>query len=235
MPRFPLKIVYGAFLLTAASATAFAADLPVPPAYPPQAYVPVASPFSWTGFYIGGNAGYGWNHGSGTFTTATGSGPFSTSGNSFLGGAEAGFNWQSGWLVLGMETDFQGITGSEPVNAIVGGTAIAATAKTPWFGTFRGRVGFAFDRFMIYGSAGGVYGDATLNGTSGATSFSSSATYVSWTAGGGVEWAFWGPLSAKVEYLYIGSPSVIPSVPGVTSASGSASANIIRAGLNYHF
>jgi outer membrane immunogenic protein len=242
MPRSRQVLFCSAVLAASAVGPAVAADLP-PSAYPPQApaaYVPAPPPFSWTGFYIGGNAGYGWSSGSGTFTSATGSGPFSASGNGFLGGGQAGFNWQTGPFVWGMEADFQGATGSSSIGATAGATTVTATAKTPWFSTFRGRVGYAFDRLIVYGTGGGVYGNSTLNGTSlnaisGATAFSNSATFVSWTAGGGVEWAFWGPLSAKLEYLYIGSPSATPSIPGVTGVTGSASASIIRGGLNYHF
>lgn len=235
MVRFRRASVVAAALCVGAAGHAVAADLPAPTLPPPQApatYIPVAQAFSWTGFYLGGNAGYGWSSGSGTFNP--GSEAFSVSGNGFLGGVQAGFNYQFGGVVLGVEADFQGTTGSGSLNA----TGVSATAKDPWFGTFRGRVGYAWDRLMIYGTAGGVYGSGTLNGTStlpGGGSFSNSATYLTWTAGAGLEYAFYGPLSAKIEYLYAGSPSSLPTIPGVSSVSGSANTNIVRAGVNYHF
>jgi outer membrane immunogenic protein len=247
MPRLRQVVFCGAVFAASAVGPAVAADLP-PSAYPPQApaaYVPVTPPFSWTGFYVGGNAGYGWSNGSGNLTLG---GPgaagtpdtFSARGNGFVGGGQAGFNWQWAGLVVGMEADFQGSTGSGTLTDGLGN--INATVKDPWFGTFRGRVGYAWDRFMVYATGGGVYGNATANGSStpnapgaAATAFSSSATYVTWTAGGGVEWAFWGPLSAKVEYLYVGSPSSSPTIPNVSTVTGSASGNIVRGGLNYHF
>jgi outer membrane immunogenic protein len=243
MLRSKPTLISSAALLGGATMTALAADLPgPPPAYPPPqapaAYVPAPPPFSWTGFYLGGNAGYGWSSGSGTLTTGfpnpVGTDTFSASGNGFVGGGQAGFNYQWSSVVIGLEADFQGSTGSGTLTG-TGAAPITATAKDPWFGTVRGRLGYAWDRVLLYATGGGVYGNATASGTSGVTPFSSSATYVTWTAGAGVEAAFWGPWSAKVEYLYAGSPSSVPSVTGTSAISGKANSNIIRAGINYHF
>lgn len=236
MPRYSLVLVCSSLLVSSAIGIASAADLPeYSPPPPPVAYMPAPPQFSWNGFYIGGNAGYGWTSGSGTITTSTGTVPFTDSGNGFLGGAQAGFNWQMGPAVFGMEADFQGTSANGPI-AVTAGPTISATAKVPWFGTFRGRVGYAFDRIMLYGTAGGVYGDSTLSGTELTVgAFSSSTTFLSWTAGAGVEAAFWGCWSAKLEYLFIGSPNKLPPIPTVIAVSDSASTNIVRAGLNYHF
>jgi outer membrane immunogenic protein len=230
MLRLSLVFAASVMLLSIWFGTAAAADLPEPPAYAPP-----PMQFSWTGFYIGGNAGYGWTSGSGTVTTTTGSGTFSGSANGFLGGAQAGYNWQTGAFVFGAEADFQGALASAPFNVTAGPT-ISGTAKNPWFATGRGRLGYAFDRLMLYATAGGVFGDNTLSGTeSGFGPFSSSATYWSWTAGLGAEVAFWNCWSAKAEYLYVGSPSSVPSVPTATSVSGRTNTNIARVGINYHF
>jgi outer membrane immunogenic protein len=244
MLRFRQVAMVGAALFAGAAGNALAADLPAPAPYPPPqapaTYVPVAPPFSWTGFYIGANAGYAWsNVSSGSVGGAIGgvpfAGPFTASGNGFLGGGQLGYNWQTGSVVFGIEGDFQGTSGSGTVTAVT--DAINATAKNPWFGTARGRIGYAFDRVMVYATGGLVYGDATLNGTAGVgpTPFSTSTTYYTWTAGAGIEAAIYGPLSAKVEYLYAGSPSSVPAIPNVTSVSGTASTSVVRAGLNYHF
>jgi outer membrane immunogenic protein len=231
MPRLLRTLGSAAVLLSSGIAVATAADLP-PPLPPP---VPVPQVFSWTGFYIGGNAGYGWTNGSGTLTTAAGTESFTVSGNGFVGGAQAGYNWQVGPAVFGAEADFQGTTASGPFSATAGPT-ISATEKVPWFGTLRGRLGYAIDRVMLYATGGAVYGDTSLNGTmSTAGAFSNSTTFWSWTAGAGVEAAFWGCWSAKLEYLYIGNPSRTPPLPTVTALSGSANTNIVRAGINYHF
>jgi outer membrane immunogenic protein len=217
-----------ALLLASEIASATAADLPPPP----PAYAQV---FSWTGFYIGANAGYGWTNTSGTLTTTSGSEHFTITGNGFLGGAQAGYNWQWSSVVLGAEADFQGTTINGPFSASAG-PLISATAKEPWFGTVRGRLGYAIDRVLIYATGGAVYGDTTLNGTvSTVAPFSSSATFWTWTAGAGVEAAFWGCWSAKLEYLYIDTPNNTPAIAPVTKVSSSASTNIVRAGINYHF
>jgi outer membrane immunogenic protein len=195
---------------------------------------PVPQQFSWSGFYIGGNPGYGWTGASGTITTTIGTGSFSSSGNGFLGSAQAGYDWQAESIVFGVEADFQGTRASGSVNAVAGPT-INGTINTPWFGTVRGQIGYAADRVLLYATGGGVYGDSSLSGNvSTVGPFSNSTTFWSWTAGGGVEWAFYGCWSAKLEYLYVGSPSKFPSVPTVTENNNS-NTNVVRAGINYHF
>lgn len=248
MTRFPAAAFGSAMVLAAGVGSAFAADLPgpapVPPPQAPAVYTPAPPSFSWTGLYIGGNAGWGWSNGSGNFTlggpTVAGTpDSFSASGNGFVGGGQIGGNYQYGNAVFGLEADFQGTSGSGTLTDSL--AKINATAKDPWFGTFRGRLGYAWDRVLLYGTAGGVYGNSTVSGTSApatgapVTSFSTSATYLTWTAGAGIEAAFWGPLSAKIEYLYVGTPSATPGIPNVAGVSGTARTSIVRAGLNYHF
>ena len=140
MPRFLRAFGVGAVLVVGGLHAAAAADaMPPPPLLPPPPPlpVPVVQVFSWTGFYIGGNAGWGFTNGSGTFTTALGADPFTVNTNGFIGGAQLGYNWQTGPFVLGAEADFQGTAASGSLNATAGPT-ISATAKTPWFGTLRG-------------------------------------------------------------------------------------------------
>jgi outer membrane immunogenic protein len=236
MARLRQVVLCGAMLAAGTVGPALAADLPAPAPPPPQApavYLPPAPLFSWTGFYVGANAGWGWESASGNITNAGLADTFSVKGNGFIGGGQLGGNYQWGNGVFGLEADFQGSAGSGTLTD--GNAAISATAKNPWAGTVRGRVGYAFDRILFYGTGGVVYGSQTLNGVANGVGFSTSSTYVTWTAGAGVEWAFYGPWSAKLEYLYIGSPSTAPTIPGVTGGSGSASTNIVRAGLNYHF
>jgi len=229
MPRFLLALGCGAMLVASGMTIAAAADLG------PPVYVPPPQVFSWTGFYIGANAGYGWSNASGTLTTTAGSESFTFTGNGFVGGAQAGYNWQVGPAVFGAEADFQGTAISGPFTANAG-PAISATDKGPWFGTVRGRLGYAIDRFMVYATAGGVYGDITMNGTvTPGGSFSSSTTFWTWTAGAGAEMAFWGCWSGKLEYLYLGTPNRSPAIPSVTAVSATVSSNIVRAGINYHF
>lgn len=248
MPRWRLKLVSG-LILASAVGTASAADLPgPPPAYPPPTapavYAPAPPPFSWSGFYFGSAFGGGWASGSGTITATTGpTASFSLSGSGFVGGVDVGGLWQFGAAVAGVEADFQGTSVSGSLStATTAATQVSATESTPYFGTVRGRLGYAFDRILLYATAGGVFGKNNLSGFAAGPAasplFTSSASFTTWTAGAGIEAAVWGPLSAKIEYLYIGTPSTLPSIPNppVTGASlSSARMNVVRVGLNYHF
>lgn len=228
------RIAAALFATVSAISVASAADLPRQ-TYKAPAVVPVPV-FSWTGFYAGVNLGYGWGDGDGTIDVAGfGSGPISGSGNGILGGGQIGYNWQTGPFVLGIETDFQGSGAKGDVTATAPGWAMVAEGKTEWFGTIRGRLGYAFDRTMFYATGGGVYGNGKLTGTTTLGNFSTSETSWTWTVGGGIEHMFLPNWSAKIEYLYVGTPDKVPLPPEAISVSGSSSANIVRGGINYHF
>jgi len=220
----------------AITGAASAADLSAPrplPAYK----APIVPVYTWTGFYVGANIGWGWTDGDGTLTTALGGpGPISGSGDGFLGGIQAGYNWQMGNWVLGFETDFDGSAGDGNLGGGPAATPLAATAKTPWFGTVRGRIGYAAGRWLIYGTGGGIYMNEKLDGTIGGVGFSSSTTAWSWVAGAGVETMLWDPRwSAKVEYLHAGTPDEVPTPPGTTGITGNINTDMVRVGLNYRF
>ncbi|MDE1974808.1 MAG: autotransporter domain-containing protein, partial [Hyphomicrobiales bacterium] len=141
MPRFRVALMASAIFVSATGA-ASAADLPAAP------LVPVTPVFSWTGFYVGANVGYGWGNSSGNMITTGLPDTFSTSGNAFVGGGQMGFNYQfGGGFVLGAEADFQGSFGSGTLTDSDG--LINATVKDPWFGTIRGRIGYAMDRVLL--------------------------------------------------------------------------------------
>jgi outer membrane immunogenic protein len=239
MRRLLVAPLLAAVLLNSVGQT-FAADMAIPPVYTPPASAPIIyspPPYSWTGFYVGGNAGWGWTQFSETITTGAGAGSVSGSGRGFLGGGQAGFNWQVfDPIVFGVEADLQGTTQRGTLRGTVGPALITGDPREPYFGTIRGRIGFAYDRLLVYATAGGVLGDNLLNGTSSTTgAFSSSSTYTSWTVGGGIEAALGGHFSAKLEYLYIGSPSSLPLPTGATAVTGTANTNIVRVGVNYRF
>jgi outer membrane immunogenic protein len=184
---------------TAASTIAFiqiasAADLPRPaPVYAPPPPAPV---YSWTGFYVGGNIGYGWGSRTVNFTpndfnafiSSCGGGggstcppPASFDTNGVLGGLEAGYNWQfnQNWL-LGIESDFNWSrfkgTGTDSFLIVPvlfpGPSNFVASQNVEWFGTVRGRLGFLpTTNLLVYGTAGFAYGrvgeNATLNSPPG--------------------------------------------------------------------
>jgi outer membrane immunogenic protein len=226
-----------AAVLACSLQSASAADLPRRPAA--AAPVPYVAPmYNWTGFYAGVNLGWGWSDGDGTIDVdGVGSGPIAGDGDGIFGGVQLGYNWQNGAFVFGVETDIQVSGGSGDVTGSPGAATLTADADNPWFGTIRARLGYAHDRWLWYVTGGGAYGKAELDGTISGPSggaFSSSETYWAWTVGAGVEWAMWDRWSAKLEYLYIGDPSDVPTPPDST-IDGSIDTHLIRAGLNYRF
>ncbi len=206
-----IKTAIATLLLLGATGAASAADIPrKAPAYYSPSY------YDWTGFYIGANGGYGWVENSGP--------------KGFVGGGQLGYNWQTGRLVLGVEGDIQ-YTGMKQEETF---GAVTASAKVKSFATARGRLGYAFDRLMVYGTGGFAYTKTELSLTSGGASISDSKWSSGWTAGGGVEWAAWDRWSVKGEYLYVHSGDITLTLAGVT-ASGNYNFHVARAGLNYRF
>ncbi|MFA6265939.1 MAG: outer membrane protein [Pseudolabrys sp.] len=234
-------------LILIASAAA-AADFPGRPAY--VAPLPVQTAPVWTGFYLGGNAGGGWSNARSDFSTT---GPvFGTANNHMsgaAGGLTLGYNWQSGPLVFGGETDFQfsGIDGSLSTSCPAATCLVPLSAsydqKVKWFGTARGRVGYAQQGWLIYATGGYAYArletNATANTGGTSASMSQHANRNGWTVGGGIEVALTSHWSAKAEYLYMdfGSQTTTWAVPGLPSLTDSTKLdmNIVRAGVNYRF
>lgn len=209
----------GAVFVAAGLATAAsAADLPR--AYT-KAPAPVAPPvFNWTGFYIGANAGYGWADSS--FGDADG----------FIGGGQIGYNWQGigSPFVFGVEADLQ--FSDMNTSATVG--AVTADGDVDAFGTLRARLGYAFDRAMIYGTGGLAFTKTKLTLSAPGVSISDDSWSTGWTLGAGVEWAFMPNWSAKLEYLYVDSGDIDLTLAG-TSVTGDYDFSVVRAGLNYRF
>jgi outer membrane immunogenic protein len=121
------------------------------------------------------------------------------------------------------------------MQGIAGSTAYAFDSDVDYFGTIRARVGYTWDRLMIYGTGGAVYGKNSSSGVIGGVAFDNSETYWTWTLGAGVEYAFADNWSIKGEYLYIGTPSDIATAYGTTSIDGDINTNVVRVGVNYRF
>jgi outer membrane immunogenic protein len=215
--------------------------LPVAPApyIPPPVLPPV---YSWTGFYIGLNAGGTFAHESDTATFVGGplsglSASGTSNGNGAVAGGQAGFNWQSNALVLGIEGDFDwsGLQGSDTAGIV------SQSTKMPWIATIRGRVGAAFDRLLVYGTAGAAFQDFSQSITAAGigTLFSASQVDYGWTAGAGIESAFAPNWTARVEYLFVDTSMSLSGpvnlIGGTLSHSGTLEQNIIRSGINYKF
>ena len=237
------KLILALLGASALVSVANAADLPSSMAAPVVAPVPVSA-FTWTGLYFGLNAGYGWSTNSTNTVIAAPGALFTDPGSDgFVGGGQIGYNWQvspGSGLLFGVEADIQyaDLANRNLVGGPVApGTVIGASPDIDWFGTVRGRIGFGFDRLMVYGTGGFAYGGG------GRTSFPgvSNDTRTGWAAGGGVEWAL--PTSSflnffnssavtfKVEGLYVNLGS--RGIPGIPLPDDEFA--VVRAGVNYKF
>jgi outer membrane immunogenic protein len=233
-------IVVAVMVLLAGAGRSIAADMPVPQAapVPPPTYYPVAYG-NWSGIYLGVNGGYAFGQSNWTNAGAS-TGNFSTNG--FLVGGTLGANYQTGPYLVGFEgdIDWSSLRGNSSVAACVGLGAPAGTTcqtNSDWLGTARARVGYAFDRLLIFGTGGAAFGNmrAVLNPPG--TSFSI-PPQLGWTVGAGVEYAFTEAISAKVDYLFVNlGTAACPTAIGcgIPSASFSLSENLVRAGVNYRF
>jgi outer membrane immunogenic protein len=205
------RIVWGAVAALAAgwAGAAQAADLSYGSRGPYTVNQPLNA-FSWAGPYLGGNLGYDWG--------SVDHNPTKPSG--FSGGVQGGYNWQSGPLVFGVEGDIQ-LSGADD-------TFAPWKFSNPWFGTVRGRVGYAFNNVLFYGTGGLAFGELQAD-TFGLTE---THTNVGWTLGVGTEVGIAQNWSAKIEYLYVDLASDNFAITGVSNAYRFG---MVRAGINYHF
>ena len=210
--------------LFAAPFAAEAADIPRP--YYKAQPRSVISYYNWTGFYAGINGGYGWGTGSLDAPALS----FKPKG--WLLGGTLGYNYQVGSLVAGLEGDWDWSN----VKGDVACGAFQCEMRNNSLATFRGRLGYAVDRWMPYFTGGLAYGKVKLTSTD-PLSVSISDDRLGWTLGGGVEYAFLGNWSAKLEYLYVdlGKFDCSTSCGGPTPNNVDFKESIVRAGLNYKF
>ena len=222
-----------------ASGASEAADLgPYPRSQGTPAPIYAAQPFSWSGFYLGIQGGYGFGQ------TDAVSAPFGTGFNQtysydtsgFLGGAHAGFNWQASQLVLGLETDIEASN--------IGGTgfgSLGAGHRTniDWLGSLRARLGYASGNTMYYATGGLAYGGVSIDKSAGRglepfASYSDMRT--GWTLGAGVEHAFTPNITARIEYRYtdLGGVDFMSGVGGFADHSD-VTFGAVRAGLSFKF
>jgi outer membrane immunogenic protein len=230
------SLLLGAALCGLSFAVANAADLSTkqpPPAKAP-AYVPAN--YNWTGFYAGGHLG-------GAFGKTSWIDPFSGFSDSpsfggVIGGAQVGVNYQVDAAVFGLEGDFSGasLRGSS-----TDGAGFSHSTSTYWTSTVTGRLGYAFNRALLYGKGGAAFANErdTVTDPFGNSATAGTATRTGWTAGAGVEYALDHNWSARVEYDYLGfgSQSFTVGGPVLGALPASVSMNIQRAiaGINYRF
>jgi outer membrane immunogenic protein len=270
-----LRILMAAGAVALSSSLAMAADMPAPaPIYKAPAAVPSPA-YNWSGFYVGLNAGGTWGrsndptsvvNGTGLTYFATAALPGvnsvgagqSTNTSGFTGGVQAGYNWQWGNLVAGIETEFDyfGQTGSSATGAVYQFTVpipftFNSSVRADWLFTARPRLGMATGNWLWYGTGGLAVTQLKANWSfadnqGSNESASASATKVGWVVGGGVETALPGKLLLGVEYLYvkfgsISATSTNLAFSGATypttifSHSADLSSNIVRVRLSKQF
>jgi outer membrane immunogenic protein len=218
------KIWLASACLFALAAPASAADLAARPYT--KAPVAMASVYNWTGFYLGVVGGGAWENSNS---------PRMQGG--FVGGT-AGYNWQTGNVVFGVEADgaWADVNASAAGVVVVpgvGGIPASLTSKTDAMGTVRGRIGWAVSNVLLYGTGGYAWIDNKLTATLGGLSASDSKFHSGWTVGAGVE-AFFAPQwSVKGEYLYrsLGGESYF----GGAIPTGTLNLHTVQVGVNYHF
>jgi outer membrane immunogenic protein len=199
--------IFGLAALLVATGPALAADFPGSP-LPIRGGAPVYGTYDWSGAYAGLNLGYLWS--------AVGN--IGTRPRGITGGVQGGYNWQVGHIVFGAETDLQ-LTGAED-------TFASYKFSNPWFGTLRGRMGYAFDNVLLYGTAGLAYGGGRLT----IAGLSESQAHMGWAAGGGVEIGLTPHWSARAEYLFTSLRDKTYVLSGVSTGLDS---QLIRAGINF--
>ena len=206
------------------AASALASDLPTKA---PVNKTPIAPPpYNWSGFYVGANFGGAWTNGS-----------LNIPGNNFyggitefIGGVQAGYNFQAGHLLLGVEGDFDWATFNHPTFP----APTLGSVSNHWMSTVAGRVGLVNDRWLVFAKLGGgwVQSSAIVN-VPGSPSWNGSSTNGGWLIGGGIEYGFKSHWTVKLEYDYLAlsnwNSATVPAV-GL-----SRDVQMIKAGINYKF
>ena len=208
-----------------AAAPVLAADLPEPVPVAPVAepYVE-ATAFDWTGAYIGGAVGYGFADYSAT-STLNGSG--SSDVDDFTAGLFAGYNYAfTPQWVVGAEVD---VYFAPEQDFALGGTTYNADSQ--FLSTLRGRVGYAFGNFMVYGTGGLALGMAEVTSSAGG---SDDATHLGYTVGAGLEAALTQNITARVEYNYLDLGSETYDL-GADSLEADLDAHMVKVGVAYKF
>jgi outer membrane immunogenic protein len=265
------KIFLSAIATVALSATAFAADLPA------QTYTkaPVVVPppaFSWTGFYVGVNAGGHWSRDSdpaaitannyyipANVAIMNAALPTTMNRSGFGGGGQIGYNWQLSNFVVGVEADIMGLSGTAsravvvPWNVPTEQATLNDSAQDKWMATFRARAGWAFDRFLVFGTGGAAvanwsishsYSDNFLVPPTPLTTTAVNTNRTGWTAGGGVEYAVTDNWTVRAEYLYADFGTVNSNLTFVNPPLGTGATfghadhlteQVARAAVSYKF
>jgi outer membrane immunogenic protein len=207
-----MKTIFRAIIIAAAFAVspALGADLGRRP-MPAYAAAPFNG-YNWNGAYVGVNLGYQWGKVTNWNNNAK--------PNGLMGGGQAGYNFQYGQFVFGVEADLQASAADDTFGAY--------KFSNPWFGTVRGRAGYAMNNVLFYATGGLAYGGGKVN----FGPFTETQTHLGWTVGGGVEVGLTPNWSMKAEYLYVRLEDKGYILTGVNNGFQE---NVFRLGVNYRF
>jgi len=214
-----IKLGLAAAVLASWSVASNAAE----PARGPVYRAPPVPFYNWTGFYAGAHVGVGWADGG---------------SSGFLGGGQVGYNYQfsPNW-VLGVEADIAGTTIKDSASAAVVGPGVIlsanATASLDWVSTFAPRIGYAWDRWLVYGKVGGAWAHASASVTASVNglpfaSASAEQTVGGWVLGVGTEYALRDNWTVKVEYNMM-------DFSGDNNPFADNKFHVFKAGINYRF
>jgi len=231
------RLLIAGALAFAALGQALAADFPEPAPPPPRApaaYVPTVVPvYNWGGIYLGLNGGFGFGNSQWTNAAVfvpTSTGNFTLS-SGVLGGT-IGANFQTDAFVFGVEGDFDGswLDGKTTNAPCLFG---ACETRNTWLGTLRARIGYAADRVLFYGTAGGAFGSID----SGVTGFAfDKSNKAGWTAGAGAEVALADNWTARIEYLFVDLQNATCNVNcGGVGTTVKFDTSLVRVGVMYKF
>lgn len=237
MPMLRSKLLL-ASAVALMSSTAFAADL-APAPYEPAA--PVYLPFSWTGFYVGAQAGYLWGESKGgAYFRANGAVDVdgSVDPDGFTGGVHAGYNYQFDQFVVGVEGDVN-FSGADSGRVALSAPGNFASSKLTWEGSARLRVGYAFDRFLPYVTGGVAFGEYEFKPFYAGVGqvLNNSTTHVGWTVGAGLEYAFTDNITGRIEYRYTDFGEEKYAIPGFPAEESKVDlqTHAVRVGISYKF
>jgi outer membrane immunogenic protein len=234
-----LSGIISALVLAASFGVANAADMALKAAPPPA-----APAWNWSGFYLGIEGGGGWARSQQTDTAGTTSGTYNQSGGLF--GFTAGYNWQAGNIVAGVEGDWSWarINGSVTLPGLctAGGGSVCFTNMRS-FGTARARIGMLTPsgQFLFYVTGGAAGANIRAGQQSCSTpivgAIASCGTANEWApvVGAGVEAMLAPHWSGKVEYLYTSFGTHLSYTVFIPVNVSEKNVNIVRAGINYHF
>jgi outer membrane immunogenic protein len=224
-------------LTSAAFTSADAADaVPVYKA-PPPLLAPIYTP-SWAGFYFGAHIGGAWGDLKATDFDEFGPPPvtWSNKPSSVFGGGTAGYNFQNGNIVSGIEVDFGGMGLRSTVAEPGTGGTILSRIDSSFYADVTGRLGFAFDRSLIYAKGGWAFLDARITDIDVGEAETSIKNIAGWTLGAGIEYKFAPYWSVKAEYQFFdfGTHRLILPTDG-DRYDDRLTIQTVKAGINYHF